>query len=392
MGFACRTFILAVALPTLINTQCLPDPSTTTTTIAPITSSTTTTTPHAPQNPDLPAASPQDRTTECPPNNCWRGGCEINSYTCQTVCQTTCDCKCPDDSAEPDCEACHGVESTFGQMDAKKCEELCIASRDAGGDNPCRFWRYDRESLNAVEFKTCTFLSSEQCLHYQDCSGSCKCGDVGCPGDGEDPEEGPKACQAPIEYHPGSLWIHWTCFNVEHPDMGSPYNELTTLYADTLCTTTHKCVDWDGEGDAEMSERKLTVRCNGNTAEDSGHWEPVNPVDGDKYYGENGVIEADGVGVIKEHQCLPDESASLEVTILDMGIGAQLSCENPDTDSNPLTYTITPPNKCVLLCDFHLAMVIEGRLNDDGDFNFYQLDTDGTADVVIDDAAKIKCW
>ena len=98
-------------------------------------------------------------------------------------------------------------------------------------------------------------------------------------------------------------------------------------------------------------------------------------------------VLGDGDGVISEHECLGDPKPTLNVTILDMGLGAQLICEIPDTDSDDLTYTITAPNKCLLLCEYHLAMVIEGRLSEEGEYNFYIGDT---YDVVTVDV--IKCW
>jgi len=365
MGLAFKNLILALALPTLINAQCLETPTETTTT-------TTTTTP---------TPNYFDGTAECPPNQCWEGGCNINPNICQITCTTgdVCETACPD------------VQLEVAEMNATKCSDLCIEHRDKPeNEKPCRFWRYDRVSEGqGIEKLMCTFLASDQCQYFSECSNSCECEDVGCPGSQIGTTEPPKkACKAPIVYHPGAAWIRWTCFSIDHPDLGSPYNPDTVLHAGTMCETTHKCADWEGE-----EARKLKVRCDGVTEADGdfGHWVPNQQVADQANY--DGVL-GDGSDVIAEHECKGGENpTTLEVTLADMGVGGDLSCEIPDTDEDPLTFTITAPNKCVLLCDYHLAMVIEGRLNDEGEFKFYVADSD--PEVEINDSnvgEKIKCW
>ena len=136
------------------------------------------------------------------------------------------------------------------------------------------------------------------------------------------------------------------------------------------------------------------VRCDGVTEADAefGRWVPDQQVGNQANY--DGVIGADGSGVIAEHECQGGENpATLVVTLADMGVGGELSCESPDADEDPLTFTITAPNKCVLLCDYHLAMVVEGRLDNEGEFKFSVADSD--PEVVIDQSnvgEKIKCW
>jgi len=306
-------------------------------------------------------------------------GCETDPNICQIICgDANCDPgQCPD------------VEVDAADMNADKCAELCIASRDKPDDKPCRFWRYDRVSAGggAVN-KVCTFLASDQCQYHNDCSGACECDDVGCPGEngGVDPPK--KSCLGPIVYYPGSGWIHWTCYNTEHPELGNPYNPSTVLFADTICTTTKRCADWDGEED-----KKLKVVCDGNVEADNGRWVADQEVGNEANY--NDVL-GDGNGVIGEHNCKGGANpAKLVVTIANMGVGGELSCEIPDTDEDDQTFTITAPNKCVLLCDYHLAMVIEGRLDGEvsGEFKFYVTNVD--PEVEIDDTnvgEKIKCW
>ena len=147
-----------------------------------------------------------------------------------------------------------------------------------------------------------------------------------------------------------------------------------------------RCADWEGEG-----ERQLRVRCDGNTEDENGKWVPNQQVGDQANYDE---VLGDGNGVIKEHKCQGGENpATLVVTLADMGVGGELSCESPDADEDPLTFTIAAPNECVLLCDYHLAMVVEGRLDDEGEFKFSVADSN--PEVVIDQdnvGEKIKCW
>ena len=111
------------------------------------------------------------------------------------------------------------------------------------------------------------------------------------------------------------------------------------------------------------------------------------------YKGPEGVIATQPAPPL-EHQCKADPKTPLAVNIDNMGEGAQLSCETPATvDEPPTTYTIAPPNKCVLLCDFHLVMVIEGRLSDEGVFKFYVTNAEPEYEIDhtnVDD--MIKCW
>ena len=136
------------------------------------------------------------------------------------------------------------------------------------------------------------------------------------------------------------------------------------------------------------------VRCDGVTEAEAefGRWVPDQQVGDQANY--DGVIGADGSGVIAEHECQGGENpATLVVTLADMGVGGDLSCESPDADEDPLTFTIAAPNECVLLCDYHLAMVIEGRLDDEGEFKFYVTNVDPEEEVEQGTVSgMIKCW
>ena len=133
------------------------------------------------------------------------------------------------------------------------------------------------------------------------------------------------------------------------------------------------------------------MRCDGNTEDENGKWVSDQPVGDQANYDD---VLGDGNGVIAEHKCKGgDNPAKLVVTIADMGNGGELSCEIPDADEDPLTFTITAPNECVLLCDYHLAMVVEGRLDDEGEFKFYVTNVDPEVEVDQDNVGEIiKCW
>ena len=133
------------------------------------------------------------------------------------------------------------------------------------------------------------------------------------------------------------------------------------------------------------------VRCDGNSENWNGVWLPNQQVGDQANYD-------DVCGYlcqwIKEHKCQGGvDPVTLVVTILDMGIGAQLICDIPDTDEDDLTYTITAPNNCVLLCEYHLAMVIESRLDDMGELKFYVTNVDPEEEINETNVSKkMQCW
>ena len=59
----------------------------------------------------------------------------------------------------------------------------------------------------------------------------------------------------------------------------------------------------------------------------------------------------------------------------------------PATSPDGTQYTITAPNHCLLLCDLHIGMTINGRLNENGEYIF----VDGAGDEITD-AATVICW
>ena len=144
-----------------------------------------------------------------------------------------------------------------------------------------------------------------------------------------------------------------------------------------------RCIDW-----ADETDQRLSVKCDGST----GNWVPAS---GEEDPNEDPYADVLGTqpAALLEHQCQKDTRTPLIVPIAKMDPGAQLSCETPATTDGPpaTTYTIMPPNKCVLLCDFHLAKVIEGRLSDVGEFKFYVANTDDEiSEANVND--MIKCW
>ena len=62
-------------------------------------------------------------------------------------------------------------------------------------------------------------------------------------------------------------------------------------------------------------------------------------------------------------------------------------------DIQGTVYTISAPNHCLLLCDLHIGMTIDGRLTADGGYEFVDQDgeavTDGNSD---DNRNPVQCW
>jgi len=318
-----------------------------------------------------------DFDAECPPNKWVDVGCEVNPHLCQIECTPPQSC-----AATPELSPC-SVGSGTAPMNAAQCEQFCKDSWAVEGQaeqDICRFWRF--ETIGEVQ--TCTFFRSSECAAFETCAGDCKCGDAGCYVEGEATPETPvKPCQGGINYNFETDWIHWLCVNDGEPDLPSPYHPEAELPPDTMCYTTHQCADW-----ATETDQKLSVKCDGLT----GVWAPSAGEDPNGHYAE---ILGTQPGPLLEHQCQKEARTPLKVPVASMDPGAQLSCETPAAvdATPPTTYTITPPNKCVLLCDFHLAKVIEGRLSEEGVFKFYITNAEPEVEINDDNVdANIKCW
>ena len=54
------------------------------------------------------------------------------------------------------------------------------------------------------------------------------------------------------------------------------------------------------------------------------------------------------------------------------------------------TYTITAPNHCLLLCDLHIGMTIDGRLDERGEYEW--VDQDGTTVTDANGENPVQCW
>ena len=102
------------------------------------------------------------------------------------------------------------------------------------------------------------------------------------------------------------------------------------------------------------------------------------------------ALGVDGSTALVELDCPPDPTNDI-LTVNVMGTGGLLICENPDPVGSSDQYRITAPNKCLLLCEYHLGMTIVGLINDEGNYVFKEVETDEeiTQDNVAD---QIKCW
>ena len=151
------------------------------------------------------------------------------------------------------------------------------------------------------------------------------------------------------------------------------------------------------------------------------------------YFGDNGVLGADGSGPILEHKCvggerpfegivnqlskvsqhqllwstwpvlatelgpiwflsLPNINDNATMTATHQKWTSSLTlpyqvCDVDGSMNGTSNYTITAPNHCLLLCDLHIGMTIDGELNQNGEYDF--LDQDGEK---ITDPAEVICW
>merc|ERR1712126_597985 len=114
-----------------------------------------------------------------------------------------------------------------------------------------------------------------------------------------------------------------------------------------------------------------------------------------RFYDEavGGGNAADGGDALVELQCEPRTVGQPNdvLTVNPTKTGGLLNCENLVTTTPTGEYQITPPNTCILLCDFHLGMTIKGKLNDRGYYEFTKVET---GEIITQDNVdnQIKCW
>jgi len=325
---------------------------------------------------------------ECLPNDLVPDG--IGCLPTPNICEITC----------PKGEACELGEScaavgvtedmiTGDEMTKEICPALCNDSSSSSSNEttraiPCRFWRWDIET---GDNEKCYLMSEGQCSTVLSCvAPSCYHGDIGC--DGEKPAG--KMCPGHMKFNNEPDFIHWGCAN-EDGELSSPYDENNPdMPAETICTTASRCFDYEKKGMAETDPlwRKLSVSCDGTT----GHWQKVNEADGDDALYDL-VIPNEGDSTIVEQKCAGGESPPItfdvDLASAGNGAGAALVCDMEGTMSET-TYTITAPNHCLLLCDLHIGMTIDGRLDDKGEYEW--VDQDGTAITDANGVNPVKCW
>jgi len=290
---------------------------------------------------------------------------------------------------------CGKVEVTeVADMDAETtCETLCTAS-DANPVNDdakkrCRFWRWENHH-GVHPRKICYLMVEGMCQYPELCTGeSCSGGDVGCQG-GVDPTP-PSPCKGPVVYDKDS--IHWFCFHSEYDSLNAYHD--ADFPDGTTCRTFERCQDWanidDGQETTNALWRKLQVNCeDGIWVKDPNGGGNHNGVEGEDDY-DNIVISNGGKDAIVEPKCTGDALVTVPEGNIGSNAGAELICDTPVTPAKG-NYVITAPNKCILLCDYHLVLTFKSEVNEKGIVGFYFDDAEHTsvASVTVDDV--IKCW
>jgi len=341
-------------------------------------------------------AIPSPYDSECKPNLFYPEGCDEEKNICQISCPG--DPKLPCESVLDPCDI-DISDQTFDTMTMDKCKELCESSRDkteTSAENRCRFWRWEvLETRDTRQVTSCTLMGGEECNGYKYCGHNCQCGDVGCPGENEnDPPHPPddlQPCRSGIQFHPHNpekpqdIYIHWACPSDPH----SPYNPDHEVPPETICVTTQKCSQWKVDKNP-VTELNLKVKCEGKEGKWKHAGNGMTPVYDAVLKGEaeNCAEPLCGTEALNELICEPKRE-ELVVTKANIGEGGQISCTTqPEEDEEK--YTIAAPNKCILICDFHLGMTIEGRLDETtGAFAFFILETE---ENITGQPEKVACW
>jgi len=300
--------------------------------------------------------------------------CDDRDPANSTICQLTCD-RVSTTCTQYDEAKCSQIgvdvtEESFTDMFATRCKEICEQSRDA--EEPAKVCRFYKVSDFGGEV-VCSLMDDTQCTGTGPCGSHCHSDDVGCK---DTPIPGPHDCPASFNYTNSAF--HFGC------DKCNPYSD-PTCEAGVKCFTTQRCSEWDsGTLDQNSDEywRKLAIECTR-----FGNWARLTGADGaDEDYDEvlNGSIESPEAP--SEPNCKP-----LPIEILP-GVrdeeGADFLCDNDLELNEAGTHLeIVAPNTCVLLCDFHLSMSLDCRINEAGETKCYD---DG--DDAPTDPANIYCW
>merc|ERR1719500_1425745 len=302
---------------------------------------------------------------DCPAN--------ANSPSCadpveETICQLSCDrdsgvCTQADEAKCSQIGIDVGTE-TYPDMYPTRCKEICEASRDAGSEEVCRFYKLSDFGKTVV----CSLMNDEQCTATGPCGSHCVSGDVGCK---DTPIPGPQDCPAAFEYTDSAF--HFGC------DHCNPYSDATCEEGNT-CFTTERCSEWEAAGIEEGSQywRKLAIECSR-----FGTWVRLAGAGGsDEDYAD--ILNGDAAPT--EPNCKPKPIEILPGVLTEEG--ADFLCDNEPTWNEAGTHLeIVAPNTCVLLCDFHLSMSLECQFSDDGETECFDEGED-----IPTSAENIYCW
>ena len=233
----------------------------------------------------------------------------------------------------------------------------------------------------------CSLMDDTQCQATGPCRDPhCVSDDVGC----KDTPIPTLGCPASFNYTDSAF--HFGC------DHCNPYSD-ETCKAGNKCFTTerciimfctfnlsvcvlHRCSEWDSGSVDQSSDywRKLAVECTR-----FGTWVRLTGADGsDEDYVD--VLGNDDTAPPQEPNCTP-----LPVEIL-KGVpdeeGADFLCDKElELAKDGIHLQIVAPNTCVLLCDFHLSMNLECRINDHGETKCFD-----EGEETPTEPDNIYCW
>lgn len=321
----------------------------------------------------------ENTSAECN-NNPFVVGCYDDPYMAKITCLSGATCTCENYPEEADICSTVDLSSSTTDTDGEQCKMFCENTAN------CVFYRWDKEgSINSH----CLLMDSDQCKGYIPCDREhCLSGQAHCDGDdgGVVPIPDDATCNGAVLFLTDS--VHWQCFNLNNIE-----NHIN-IYIDedvptgVICITAQKCEKFDTSPDDLTTDpyyRDLVVQCNPDRLSADVTWGPFAGSDNDV----SSVIDTN-THRLSDPKCELDwEDLVLAGKNLHQP-GVSFICEKPYTAAEE-TITISAPNTCALLCNFHPILTIENEIALDGSGVWKKYDTGSNigTPVVADD---IKCW
>merc|ERR1711973_733086 len=290
---------------------------------------------------------------------------------------------------EPDINGLLTVDTTFNNMDAAMCEDLCKADNKDAPD-ACKFFKLVEMNKYQGGDRVCYLMSGDQCNGRSNTTchcGHCSSGGIAC--DGTDPTTPPPAAEkvdcktSPLlKHNDDGEHLRWRC--MDGPDQVDIYD--AQFYADadppksvppgTVCMATNKCKKFGYPKNQDHANYFLSYKCapvdDDNDPATPAKWIwKTNRDDGGEFdqdaleqYPSPGDGLSETVQVLKEAECKVDDLELDEESYSQDGL--LISCTDSQVTYKDGKPYVSAPNTCLMTCEFfNVLTFFPGRKNPD---------------------------